>query len=115
MGDIIRNLYEAKTHLSELVERAAKGEEIVIAKNGVPMAKLVPLEKKPKRVPGCWEGKVWIADDLMHPYRMTSWRWTSQSNRLDTQIGVGWRTKMRISPVGDASRSENVRSQQSRN
>jgi prevent-host-death family protein len=67
MGDIIRNLYEAKTHLSELVERAAKGEEIVIAKNGVPMAKLVPLEKKPKRVPGCWEGKVWIADDFDAP------------------------------------------------
>jgi len=67
MGDIIRNLYEAKTHLSELVERAAKGEEIVIAKNGVPMAKLVPLEKKPKRVPGGWEGKVWIAEDFDSP------------------------------------------------
>jgi prevent-host-death family protein len=67
MGDIIRNLYEAKTHLSELVDRAAKGEEIVIAKNGVPMAKLVPLEKKPKRVPGGWEGKVWIADDFDEP------------------------------------------------
>jgi prevent-host-death family protein len=67
MGDIIRNLYEAKTHLSELVERAAKGEEIVIAKNGVPMAKLVPLEKKPKRVPGGWEGKVWIAEDFDAP------------------------------------------------
>ncbi len=67
MGDIIRNLYEAKTHLSELVDRAAKGEEIVIAKNGVPMAKLVPLAKKSKRVPGGWEGKVWIADDFDAP------------------------------------------------
>jgi len=67
MGDIIRNLYEAKTHLSELVDRAAKGEEIVIAKNGVPMARLVPLEKKPKRVPGGWEGKVWIAADFDAP------------------------------------------------
>lgn len=37
------NLYEAKTQLSSLVERAAKGEEIVIAKAGKPMAKLVPL------------------------------------------------------------------------
>jgi prevent-host-death family protein len=37
------NLYEAKTQLSSLVERAAAGEEIVIAKNGRPMAKLVPL------------------------------------------------------------------------
>lgn len=37
------NLYEAKSHLSELVERAARGEEIVIAKAGKPMARLVPL------------------------------------------------------------------------
>jgi prevent-host-death family protein len=37
------NLYEAKTQLSSLVERAAKGEEIVIAKAGKPMAKLSPL------------------------------------------------------------------------
>jgi prevent-host-death family protein len=37
------NLYEAKTHLSSLVERAAKGEEIVIAKAGKPMARLMPV------------------------------------------------------------------------
>lgn len=44
------NLYEAKTQLSSLVERAAAGEEIVIAKNGKPMAKLVPIPAdKPKR------------------------------------------------------------------
>jgi prevent-host-death family protein len=36
-------LYEAKTHLSSLVDRAAAGEEMVIAKNGVPQAMLVPL------------------------------------------------------------------------
>jgi prevent-host-death family protein len=45
------NLYEAKTHLSDLVERAAKGEEIVIAKAGKPMARLSPLtveEKAPQ-------------------------------------------------------------------
>jgi prevent-host-death family protein len=39
------NLYEAKTHLSELVERAAEGEEIVIAKAGKPMARLVSLPR----------------------------------------------------------------------
>jgi prevent-host-death family protein len=37
------SLYDAKTHLSSLVERAARGEEIVISKNGVPQAKLVPV------------------------------------------------------------------------
>lgn len=40
------NLYEAKTHLSELVDEAARGKRIVIAKNGVPQAMLVPLEKQ---------------------------------------------------------------------
>ena len=38
------NLYEAKTQLSSLVERAAKGEEIIIAKAGKPLARLIPLE-----------------------------------------------------------------------
>ena len=40
------NLYEAKTNLSQLVERAARGEEIVIAKAGRPLARLVPLAKR---------------------------------------------------------------------
>lgn len=50
------NLYEAKTNLSQLVEDAAKGEEIVIAKNGKPMAKLVVVEPEApkKRVGGQW-------------------------------------------------------------
>jgi prevent-host-death family protein len=47
------NLYEAKTQLSSLVERAAKGEEIVIAKAGKPMAKLssLPIEKTESKPP----------------------------------------------------------------
>lgn len=40
------SLYDAKTHLSGLVDRAAAGEEIVIAKNGVPLAKLVPFPRQ---------------------------------------------------------------------
>ena len=43
------NLYDAKTNLSKLVDRAAAGEEIVIAKAGKPKAKLVPYEAQPKR------------------------------------------------------------------
>ena len=61
------NLYEAKTRLSELVDRAAEGEEIVIAKAGTPMARLVPLVPSPKRQPGGWEGQVWISDDFDDP------------------------------------------------
>ena len=68
MGDIIKNLYEAKSQLSSLVERAAKGEEIIIAKNGAPMARLVRYEStKRRRVPGCGKGKIWIADDFDAP------------------------------------------------
>lgn len=52
------SLYEAKTNLSELVERAARGEEIVIAKSGKPKALLVPLgDVRPLRVPGKGKGK----------------------------------------------------------
>jgi len=62
------NLYEAKTRLSDLVDRAAAGEEIVIAKNGRPMARLGPVPtEKPNRSPGGWEGMVWIADDFDDP------------------------------------------------
>jgi prevent-host-death family protein len=57
------NLSEAKTQLSKLVERAAAGEEIVIAKEGKPMARLVPLGRKPRRS-GFLKGKVWMAEDM---------------------------------------------------
>ena len=70
MTDTI-NLYDAKTHLSELVERAAAGEEIVIAKAGQPKAKLVPYqEKKKPRKGGFLRGKIWISphfDDPLPP------------------------------------------------
>lgn len=59
------NIYEAKTHLSQLVERAAAGEEIVIAKAGRPRARLVPLERPTgrRRGYGSMRGKIWLADD----------------------------------------------------
>ena len=58
------NIYDAKTHLSELVQRAAAGEEIVIARNGKPAARLVALAAPPARRPGGWEGRVWVAPDF---------------------------------------------------
>lgn len=62
------NLYEAKTRLSDLVERAAAGEEIIIAKAGKARARLVPLEAATRpRTPGGWEGQVWIASDFDEP------------------------------------------------
>jgi prevent-host-death family protein len=64
------NLYEAKTQLSSLVARAAKGEEIVIAKAGKPMARLVPPSPEPQapRKPGQnLLGITYIADDFDAP------------------------------------------------
>jgi len=65
----IYNIYEAKTHLSELIERAIKGEKITIAKSGKPKVALIPVSAKrqPKRVPGRLKGKVWIAPDAFSP------------------------------------------------
>lgn len=63
------NIYEAKTRLSELVEQARQGETIVIAKNGTPLAKLVPLDApaKPKIVFGLMKGEFIEADDFDAP------------------------------------------------
>lgn len=61
------NLYEAKTQLSSLVDLAAAGSEITIAKNGKPMAKLVPIRQKPLRKPGRLKGKIWMSDDFDAP------------------------------------------------
>ena len=50
---ILLNLYEAKTQLSALVDQAADGAEIIIAKSGKPMAKLVAFRETARRKPGC--------------------------------------------------------------
>ena len=62
------NIHEAKTHLSRLVERAAAGEEIVIAKAGEPRARLVPLDRpRHKRQGGSMKRRIWLADDWDSP------------------------------------------------
>ena len=60
------NVYEAKTHLSQLLDRAAAGEEIIIARAGRPVARLVALAEPAMhpRKPGGWQGKVSIAPDF---------------------------------------------------
>ena len=60
------NIYEAKTHLSRLVDRAAEGEEILIARAGRPVARLVALAEPgtTPRTPGGWRGKVTISHDF---------------------------------------------------
>ena len=62
------NVHEAKTHLSRLLERVEHGEEIVIARAGKPVARLVPIEPTPgKRPIGRDKGKIWMSDDFDDP------------------------------------------------
>lgn len=62
------NIHAAKTNLSRLVDEVAGGAEIVIAKNGKPMAKLVPYKTaKPVRTPGFLKGRIKIGSDFDAP------------------------------------------------
>jgi len=62
------NIHQAKTQLSKLLRRVAAGEEISIAKRGVPVARLVPVSKaKPKRGLGAYGDTIKIADDFDGP------------------------------------------------
>lgn len=60
------NVQEAKTHLSRLLERVAAGEEIVLARAGTPIARLVPIAAVPRR-PGRGKGRITMADDFNSP------------------------------------------------
>ncbi|MCE7875249.1 type II toxin-antitoxin system Phd/YefM family antitoxin [bacterium CPR1] len=60
------NVHQAKTQLSRLLERAHAGEEIIIAKNGQPYARLVPLEA-PRRTLGFLEGKLSVPQEFFAP------------------------------------------------
>ena len=61
------NIHEAKTQLSRLVERAAKGESFIIAKAGKPLVKVVPLDRRDGAVPhrlGFLVGEISVPDDF---------------------------------------------------
>ena len=60
------NVHQAKSQLSKLLERVEAGEEILIARNGRPVARLVGLEK-PRRVPGRLKGKITLRSDFYDP------------------------------------------------
>jgi prevent-host-death family protein len=72
----IANIHEAKSQLSKLVDRALAGEEIIIARAGTPVVRLVPVNQDDSpRQGGQWKGKVRIApdfdelpDDIAHPF-----------------------------------------------
>jgi prevent-host-death family protein len=63
------NIHEAKTHLSRLLQRVAAGEEVTIARSGVPVARLVAVDppQKATRLLGMDRGRIWVADDFNAP------------------------------------------------
>jgi prevent-host-death family protein len=62
------NIHEAKTHLSKLLERVALGEEVIIAKAGKPVAKIVPiLSERPHFQLGSARGEFTVPDDFNYP------------------------------------------------
>ncbi len=68
------NIHEAKTHLSRLLLKVADGEEIIIARDGKPVARLVKYETKPKKDwIGRDEGKVWISPNFDDPVDPETW------------------------------------------
>ena len=61
------NVHEAKTHLSKLLERVRAGEEVIIAKAGAPIARLIPFAQPGKRALGADAGRGFIAADFDAP------------------------------------------------
>lgn len=61
------NIHEAKTHLSRLIEEVASGKEVVIARAGKPVARLVPYLSPPERRPGSMKDRLVVPDDFDDP------------------------------------------------
>jgi antitoxin (DNA-binding transcriptional repressor) of toxin-antitoxin stability system len=62
-------VHQAKTHLSRQIKEVEEGKEVIIARGSKVVARLVPEKpaKRPKRVPGIFEGKGWAAPDAFDP------------------------------------------------
>ena len=63
----IYNVHAAKTKLSQLIEQACAGEEVVIARNNEPVVKLVPVQPRPKAQRGTLKGRVVVYDSFFEP------------------------------------------------
>ncbi|CAN5360167.1 type II toxin-antitoxin system Phd/YefM family antitoxin [soil metagenome] len=64
---LVVNMHEAKSRLSELVRRVESGEKVVLARDGTPVAELVPTSLPEKREGGFWKGQVWMSPDFDAP------------------------------------------------
>jgi prevent-host-death family protein len=79
----IVNMHEAKTNLSRLVEEAEAGEEIVLARAGKPVVKLVPIASGRRKL-GEWKGKVVMSEDFDAPLPakdLAAWEGRSRGRR----------------------------------
>ncbi len=60
--------FEAKTHLSSILEKVAQGQTFVITKRGQPIAEIKPFSPAPKkRIAGLWRDRIWVAPDFDEP------------------------------------------------
>jgi prevent-host-death family protein len=65
---MLTTIHDAKTNLSKLIERAERGEEVIIARGKKPVVRLVPVEEPPKkRVIGLWKGEFEVPDSFFDP------------------------------------------------
>ena len=60
-------VHKAKTQLSKLIEKACRGEEVIIARGKKPVVRLVAIAEKPQRKPGAWKGKITIGPAFFEP------------------------------------------------
>ena len=61
-------IHKAKTQLSRLIEKACRGEEVIIARGKQPVVRLVAIEeKRAERKPGAWKGKIKVGPDFFEP------------------------------------------------
>jgi prevent-host-death family protein len=61
------NVRDAETHFARLIARVIAGEEVLIAKAGQPVAKIVPVRSRPPRRPDTDQGTLWVAEDFDAP------------------------------------------------
>ena len=89
------NLYEAKTQLSSLVERASRGEEIVIAKAGKPIARLLPLKAEETAEPPLRKfgqnllGITFLSDDWEDDIPLSYFQDEGQENPFGDEVAAG--------------------------
>jgi prevent-host-death family protein len=68
MSAHVVNTHEAKTRLSELIREAEQGRDVILARNGKPVAKIIPWPPaRPERVAGAWSGQVRYRADIVGP------------------------------------------------